>query len=457
MTSTNLAARPAAPRGLPFRRKSKADDRTIASSASIEEIHESSVARSTIRLVCLGLVLFLVWASLAQVPEMTTGLGEVLPNQQIQNIQHLEGGQVAEIFVREGERVERGQPILQLDDLSVRAELAKATAQAEGLRLEIARRLTQNGSPDAPVLEGPLRLRGIAGSQDAAAIADRELERAQLQVAYADLDVKKADLVSLAQRQANAESELGIVERQLADFDRAVETIGLARSQRDAIERDKIQIENTLLTIETQRASGLAAVAQAEARITELQATFVQADETEVAQLEIEATSAQELVRQLEDRLGRMLVLAPETGNILSLAVNNRGQVVKPGEQIASIIPAGQPTFVEVRVNADQIGFVHVGLPANVKILTFDYTRFGSIPATISAISASSIKEDPNTPPFYLVRLELDAQAAAHLGADRQIQSGMSVAADIRLGEKSVMSFLLKPLRGITDRALTQQ
>ena len=96
-------------------------------------------------------------------------------------------------------------------------------------------------------------------------------------------------------------------------------------------------------------------------------------------------------------------------------------------------------------------------MAANVKVLTFDYTRFGSIPATVTGVSASSLRHDPKSPPYFLVRLALDPDSLSHLALDRPIHSGMSVVGDIKLGEKSVLSFLLKPLRSLSDRALTQQ
>ncbi|MGV8855168.1 MAG: HlyD family type I secretion periplasmic adaptor subunit [Devosia sp.] len=428
----------------------------MASSASIEEIHDAGVARSAIRLVSLGLIAFLVWASFAPVPEIATGFGEIVPVEQNQNIQHLEGGIVAQIFVKEGERVERGQPILRLDDLAPKAELAKATSHAEGIRLEIERRAANRQNP-VSVLDGPLQLRGPAGTEQPAALADEAFRKAQIEVALAEVEVRKADLSSLAQRQENASGELAIIARQLAAFDNAVKTVGAASNQRDNIAREKIQLENAVLTSGSQRATAQAALLQAQAHVHELQAGFRQAAEAEIADFQVQAASAQELVTQLQDRVDRTLILAPQTGRVLGLVANNPGQVITPGEQIATLIPEGQPTLAEVEIPADQIGFVSLGMAANVKVLTFDYTRFGSMPATVTSISASSLKHDPKSAPYFLVRLALDPASLAHLSLDRPIHSGMSVVGDIKLGEKSVLSFLLKPLRSLSDRALTQQ
>ncbi|EDQ32019.1 type I secretion membrane fusion protein, HlyD family [Hoeflea phototrophica DFL-43] len=432
-------------------------DVSLASSISIEESQEAGTARTAIRLVSLALAVFLVWASFAPVTEIATGTGEIVPNGFVQTIQHLEGGIVAELFVREGDRVVQGKPILRMDDLASKAELAKAKSRADGIRLEIARRSSKTAVEPVSVFEASLRLSAIAESQQAAALAEDTLHAAQIEVALAEVETRKAELFSLSQREQKMLEELRIIERTLVDFEKAFTAGAVSRSERDKIAREKIQMESSILTVTGQRAAAEAGLSQSQARVDELRAGFRQTAETAIAELEIEAASTEELVRQLEDRLDRTLIVAPETGRIFDLAASNRGQVISPGEQIAQIIPEGQAIYAEVKIPADQIGFISPGMDASVKILTFDYTRFGSIPAKVDSISASSLKHSEEDPPFFNVRLELDKESIANSAQDRPIQSGMSVAADIKLGKKTVMNFLLKPLRSLTDRAMSQR
>lgn len=443
---------------------SKDTDPTISSSVSIEEIHDAGISRTAIRVVCIALAMFVVWASFAPVTEITTGMGEIVPVGEAQSIQHLEGGMVSEILVRDGARVERGQPIMRLDDLSSKAELAKALSRAEGIKLEIERRSTSNTSQTDSVLEGSLQLRGtqsqlsgIAGSQQAASRADDAFQDAQIEVARAEVATREADLSSLVLREEKILEELQIMERQLLEYDRAFKNGAVSRNERDKIAREKIQLEGSMLSLRGQRAAGEAALSQSQARVLELQAGFAQSAETAIAELEIEAANVRELVAQLQDRLTRTVIVAPETGRVLALAAKNPGQVISPGEQIGQIIPEGRAALAEIEITADKIGTISEGMDANVKVLTFDSTRFGSIPAAVKSISASSLKRDANSLPYYVVRLELDSEAMDEFNRNRPIQPGMSVSADINLGKKSVMSFLLKPLRSLSDRALSQQ
>lgn len=432
-------------------------DVSLASSISIEENHEAGIARTAIRLVSLALAVFLVWASFAPVTEIATGTGEIVPNGFVQNIQHLEGGIVSELFVREGDHVLKGKPILRMDDLASKAELAKAKARIDGIRLEIARRSPKTGTETVSVFEASLRLSAIAESQQAAALADDKFHAAQLEVALADVETRKAELFSLSKREEKMREELGIVEKMLEDFDRAFRAGAVSRSERDNIAREKIQLEASILNVSGQRAAAETGLSQSRARVEELRAGFRQTAEQAIAELEIEAASTEELVRQLEDRLDRTVIVAPETGRIFGLAASNSGQVISPGEQIAQIIPEGQAVYAEVKIPSDKIGFISQGMDASVKILTFDYTRFGSIPAKVENISASSLKHREEDPSFFNVRLELDRASIANATQDRPIQPGMSVSADIKLGKKTVMNFLLKPLRSLTDHAMSQR
>lgn len=432
------------------------NDPTLSSSASIEEIHDARISRTAIRLVSVGLAAFLIWANFAPVTEIAVGTGEIIPQGLAQNVQHLEGGLVSEILVRDGQYVQRGQPIMRLDDLSARAELAKATTRAEAIRLEIARR-SQSAKAPARIFDGALQLRGITNSQFAAGQAEEEFNQAKLKVAQAEVESRRADLTSLSLREEKAIEELRIIERQLVAYEKALKSGAVSRRERDNIARDKIQLESALASVRGQRAAGAAALAQAEASVLELRAGFRQTAEAAIADLEIEAANAQELVTQLRDRLARTTIVAPESGRLLSLVATNPGQVIAPGEQIAQIIPDGQTAIAEVEIPADQIGFISVGMDANVKVLTFDYTRFGSVPAKVSGISASSLKRDPNSDPYFMVQLELERARMSGGSEAREILPGMSVAADVKLGEKTVMNFLLKPLRSLSDRAMTQQ
>ncbi|PWW00619.1 adhesin transport system membrane fusion protein [Hoeflea marina] len=436
--------------------RNPSDDPTISSSVTIEELHDASISRAAIRLVSIGLAGFILWANVAPVAEIATGSGAIVPIGQAQNIQHLEGGIVAEVLVREGDRVERGQPIIRLDDLASRAELAKATAREKGIRLEIERRAA-NRTDGNSVFSDALPLRGIVGSQQAAARADDALQKAQIAVAQAEVETRKADLSALSGRQTKSREELLILERQLASYEAALKAGAVSRNERDRVARDKIQLEGAILTLDGQRAAGEAGLAQSEAHVRELWAGFLQTAETAIADLEIEAANSRELVAQLRDRVARTVIVAPDTGRILGLAVHNPGQVVTPGEQIAQLIPEGQTALADVEIPADQIGFISPGMDANVKVLTFDYTRFGSIPAKVISISASSLKRDERSAPYFSVRLELDRDSIERSTQNRPIHPGMSVLADIKLGQKTVMSFLLKPLRSISDRALSQQ
>lgn len=457
MTDANSMAAPQLGKSSKNKIRKDLVDHNLASSALIEEIHDTRNARTAIRLVALALLTFIVWAAYAPVTEIAEGHGEIIPAGGIQNVQHFEGGIIAEIFVSEGQTVSKGQPILRLDDISVRAELAKASARSEGIKREIERRGNTEATSFKSVFDGELRLRGIANSQQAAARAESAFQQAQIQVILAERQTRQGELSTLISREEKYREELDILSRQLADFKTAQKIGAISKRELDNIARDKIQLEGILLDVGGQITNRKTALIESDAHLQELRAGFRQNAETAIADLEIEAANVQELISQLVDRLKRTTILAPNSGRLHQFSARNSGQIIGPGEQIAEIIPDGEIAIAEVEIPADQIGFISLGMEANVKVLTYDHTRFGTVPATVTNISASNLKHEANSTSYFLVRVELARNNVGDSAADYKILPGMSIIADVVLGEKTVLDFLLKPLRSLSDRALSEQ
>ena len=155
----------------------------------------------------------------------------------------------------------------------------------------------------------------------------------------------------------------------------------------------------------------------------------------------------------------RSTITAPVSGYINSLSVQNIGEVISPGEVIAEIIPEDTRTFAEIEIPADVIAGVSVGQAARIKVLTYDFTRFGDISALVERISPSSFKRE-NGDVFFRVRLSFvdveSAKSANNLDLNKPISPGMTVMADIRSESRSILTFLLKPFKLVVDQAFTE-
>ncbi|MCB1517649.1 MAG: HlyD family type I secretion periplasmic adaptor subunit [Hyphomicrobiaceae bacterium] len=429
----------------------------IAYGNLIEEYHDPRIAKLAIRATALALLGFLIWATITPIHELATGQGKILPAGFVQNIQHLEGGTVAQVYVREGQTVAAGDPIIRLDDVSLKAELGKAQARVEFLRLAIQRQtLVSTGHVQDWGTSDQERFEELRASQQSASTASIEYRDAQLKVIQAELDMKTAEVSSLTQRVANSQQELDIVTRQLADYEKAVESGAISRRQRDDVLREKLKVESDLAQLNGQLELSRAAVQEAEARMGELQAQFRQDAVSQIADLEGQKAEAEELVTQLQDRLERTVVRAPVAGRISNLGTHNPGQVIQPGELVAEVVPEHTAVLAEVNISPDQIGYISEGMHANVKVLTYDFARFGGLDGTIVEVSPNSIANYEGQY-FYRVRIELASNHVGNPAEGREVTPGMSIVADIKLGDKSVLNYLLKPLRAISDRAFTER
>lgn len=411
-------------------------------------------ARATIRIAFLGLAAFLLWAYLTPLRETVVGQGVVLPEGSVQRVEHLEGGIVGTIHVTEGQSVLRGETIVTLDQAALRAELRRVEARAETLAAEIARH------QDADLAVGPTgALDGasdIARSQRAAKDEAAAHLAAQLQRLRSEVDLREAEKAALRNRRIALAAELAIVSERFRRYDVAFRTNGaISGAVRDEAALEKLRLEREIaqLGAETEAADlriRMAGEQEAEARARARETAALRIAELEGARAEV----GEELAR-LREALGRGALLAPVSGRILTLATINPGQVLAPGAVVAEIVPADATLFVEVRLPAEQIGEVSLGMEARVKATAFDYMRFGDVAAVVDDISASSIP-DAEGLRGYRLRLRLSQPFVGNPSTPRFLAPGMTVTAELRGKETTVLEQLMRPLRVLRDRALTE-
>lgn len=461
-SSTHTFGNKAAPRkrsaAKPRRQNQQAlAERSISYGGLIEEYHDPTAARTAIKIGAIAVVGFLVWAMIAPVHELAIGQGTILPTGFVQRMQHLEGGNVSKIFVQEGQTVAAGTPLIQLDDLSLRAELGKAEARLEFVELALQRqKQISSGTSESLTPRDVDRFNQLLRSQQSASLVDQNFRDAQLDVVLASIDMKLAEAEALKKRVVSIDQEYELVSEQFVAYDRAVKSGAVSRRERDNVLRDKLQLESERATLQGQLQTSQAAVNEAKARAEELKARFRQQAVVEVTDLEVQRAETQELVSQVRDRLSRMIIRAPLEGTVNNLSVRNPGQVVSPGEIIVELVPTGGSVFAEIDIPTDKIGFVHDGMEANVKVLTFDFARFGAIEGKVSDVSPTSIM-DAQGNFAYRVRIALDKTFVGVQSDGREVTPGMAVTAEIKIGDKSVLSYLLKPLRAISDRAFSER
>ncbi|WP_373634911.1 HlyD family type I secretion periplasmic adaptor subunit [Yoonia sp. SS1-5] len=423
----------------------------LIASQHLSERHDGKYARALIWGIVAMLGAFVYWAAITPVYEIVTGEGTIRPEGLSTRIEHRDGGIVAQIKVAEGDRVAAGDVIAQLDVADLHAELEKLRASLSGIDARVARHrwllsldLANDASPHPAGLEVPPTF-----------TEDISYRKAQLETMRARRNVAEANRQALATQRRTANEELVILRGQLDRYQRpsAANVVTLAR--REELHREILRLQSTIAQLEGDMAIQVATIAQMQSSQAELIAQFRREARLQLQDDLEEQIATQQSILQIEDRLARNILLAPVAGTVNGLTVQNSGEVLGAGEILAEIIPAGAKSYAEIEIPADRIGGVEIGHVASVKVLTYDFTRFGDIPAIVERISPSSFVKD-NGDVVFRVQLSFAQDHLTTAGAVQRITPGMTISADIRSEKRTILSYLLKPVRVIADGALTE-
>ncbi|MDE4175866.1 HlyD family type I secretion periplasmic adaptor subunit [Phaeobacter sp. PT47_59] len=361
-----------------------------------------------IYLVAAAVVIFLTWAAFASVDEIVRGEGEVVSSSRAQIVQNLEGGILAELFVRQGDTVQAGQVLGRLQDTKFRAASDELQEQIDALEIKQYRLEAEMGG--AFDFEVPAPLAERSGEILAS-------ERALLKARQTDFNSRR-DSAHTIMTQLNDELE---------NLQRLYKT-------------------NIVALTEVNKAQK--AATDASAKYTELgtQNELDLAEEYSKALREL-ASLRQEL-RLATDQLNRTVITAPMSGIVNSLAVTTIGGVVRPGEEIFEIIPLGEELFVEARVNPKDIASVEPGQDATIKLSAYDYTIYGALKGKVDFVSADTFEDErnPRVEPFYRVTVRVDRSGFTERQQAIEIRPGMRATAELQTGSKTVLNYLLKPL-----------
>ncbi|MBV1808965.1 MULTISPECIES: HlyD family type I secretion periplasmic adaptor subunit [Pseudomonas syringae group] len=399
----------------------------------------------------------LLWAGFAVLEEVTTGEGKAIPSSKVQVIQNLEGGIVSDIFVREGQVVDKGDTLLRLDDtrfmssrsesevdrLTLTAQVERLAAEAEGRSLTLPAEVTSS-APQVAADEQALyesRQRRLASEQ-------RTLNE--------QLRQKTQELAEFRSKQEQFRSSLALVQQEL-DMSAplvssgAVSPVEILRLKRNAVELRGSMNANTLAIPRAE-----AAISEIKSRVQESELAF-RADaarELNEKRNDLARISASRIA--IDDRMSRTTVVSPVRGIVKTLKVNTIGGVVQPGSDLLEIVPLEDNLLIEAKVRPQDVAFLHPGQKAMVKFSAYDYTLYGGLPARLELIGADTITDDKDNS-FYLIQVRTDSN---HLGSDSRpllIIPGMIATVDIITGEKSVLDYLLKPVLKARAEALRER
>ena len=417
--------------------------------------------RIGIAVVVLTFGVFGLWATLAPLDSAALAPGIVSVKGSLKNVEHLEGGIVKEIFIKDGETVEADQLLIQLDDTQASAQLEIAQSQ---LFLALARQsrllAEQSGAPSLsdvklPVERDDPRVAEALAAQGQLFQARREAREGELSV----LEQRIEQLASQVQGLENvsvAKRELGdsYVE-EIADLKRLLKDGYVDKQRLRELERRLADVRGESAELDSQAASLEIKIGETRLQKLQLQKDFQSTVVDELGDVKAEINNLTERIRALEDQVRRTAILSPIAGEVVGLTVTTIGEVVAPGESLLQVVPNAAELIIEAQVNPIDIDRVSNGQAANIRFTSFKSQTTPVIEGKLYSLSADAITDANSAYSYYLARVEIPSNERARLdGAD--LVPGMPVEVLINTGSRTLLQYLTQPVTNALARSLIE-
>ncbi len=413
-----------------------------------------------IKVIGCFLLIVVIWAHFAVLDEVTRGVAKVIPSRQMQVVQSLEGGLVQEIGVAEGDIVKAGQVLMRIDDTAFSSQFGEVRERRASLQARVAR-LEQEAKLDGPtslVLPAEVESEFTRAAASERALFDARLRKHSQDLSILDqqLDQKVREREELSAQTRRLAANKPLLDRELAITkrlfgERVVPEIEMIRLDRQVADlAGQIAVNQASLD----RAEG--AIREAQARRTGAVVAFRSMAEEDLTKASADLAVIEETIRAAQDRVRRTELRAPVRGIVNKTHVTTVGAVVQPGMVLIDIVPLDDSLLVEGQVRPQDIGFIRPGQPAVVKITAYDSAVFGSLQGKVERISADTTS-DQRGDSFYRVIVRTDRNFIGREAEPLPIIPGMVAQIEILTGQKSVLSYLLKPARLLRDEAFKER
>ncbi|GAB4393087.1 MAG: HlyD family type I secretion periplasmic adaptor subunit [Gammaproteobacteria bacterium] len=443
----------------------------LPQAARLEEVAKLTSLQYILVGISIFILILLLWASLTSIDEIARTQGQLLPNSQVNTIKHLEGGIVKKILVRNGQTVTAGELLIQLDPTTAQAELQQLRAKQIAYLFDSARLrhylndqtinfeqwskdfITNTDEKHISKAE----LKKLLNSQDLYLHIQHQQREDKLAVQQAKITKLRLQLNEITQKMTFLTNHASLVEQEFKMYsslekDSYVSKRDLLRTQRELNKSrsDLAEANNKYQQLSQELTENLAL-------LHEIKSNLHQDAVSELTKINAELLQIQKLIRKYQDIVERTDIKAPINGVVKGLELLP-GSVITPHETLCEIVPDNDVLYAEARISPLDIGHIKVGDSANIKILTYDFARYGTIPGTVTAISATTFfdKQHPNQP-YYLATISLNRQYVEKNHHAFTLKTGMSIQADIKTGRKTILQYWLKPVHTTLTDALHER
>ena len=366
----------------------------------------------------LALLCFFVWASQAELEQITRAPGQIIASGRTQVIQASDGGVLQSLMVKEGDTVERGQVLALLDRQKLRASYQETRSRELALRATVSRLQAE-----------------VVGSEPTFAAENEGYPQ-----------FRANQLALLQKRRASINEEIASLRKLLELAQRELAMTAPLVTTGDVSQADVLKLERQ--------------VADLQAQITNRQNKYLQDTQTDLSRAEEELAGVQQMLAQRADLLSRTELRAPMRGVVKNIRMNTIGCTLKPTEELMQIVPIENELLVEARIRPTDIAFMHTGQTASVKIDAYDYTLYGWLEGKVSYLSPDTLTEDLRQGEQAYYRMQVradDKRFAKQVREAIQLQPGMTVTVEVKTGKNTVLRYLAKPIVKTMREAMVEK
>ncbi len=427
-------------------------------SALPKERFQTPRAHVSYTLCVVATIAFIVWAALGTLDIVSIATGEVVPSSQVKTIQHLEGGIVNSILVREGDSVKEGQSLVVLEPTSSDADVGELQVRLTSLKVQIARLEAQLKGAKAPnyadelVRQYPVLIRQ---SRERFTIQKRRQESEILKQEKSIL-LRRHAINETQQRIKGHRNSLGLLQEQVIISEQLLKDNLTNRYKHLDLLKEQGRLNGELQEARAALVSAQASLAEAQAGLVALKSVFDDDTKKELDEAQLTYDELKQRIRKFEDNLARTTLRSPVNGLVKSIYVATIGGVVKAGEPVVDIVPQGDKLVVEAQLATQDIGFVQNGQLAKVTLASADAQRFGSLEGKVVAVSPDTLLTPEGTP-FYKVRIETNLDHFQRGEERHNLFPGMQVIANIQTGTRTVFQYLFQPFIDSMDDAMRER
>jgi protease secretion system membrane fusion protein len=434
----------------------------------VDDVVLKTDTRPTVRLgfwvLVVGFGLFMAWAAWAPLDEGVSAPAVVSIETHRKQIQHMQGGVVLKVAVKEGDLVKQGDTLVELDDATIRAtyeairqNYLSQRAYESRLLAEVTGAPTITFHPDLLSAKEPVAAQHMAAQKQLFA-SRRAAQSAEIGAARQTILGAEGQIAGLNQMLESRKAQAALQARQLASVQSLAEDGFAPRNQALQMEQAQAELRTTLADLTTSIERTRSSIAETKLRIAQREQEYLKEVSGQLADVRREVQANEERLSAITADLGRMVVKAPVDGQVIGLAVSGRGAVVTPGQRLLDIVPEGETLLLDAKVSPQVIDRVKVGEHTEVRFNAFANTPQLVVHGKLMSLSGDAVAEQTaaGVVSFYLARVALTPEGQKAL-AGRVLQPGMTAEVLIKTGERSLLTYLLHPLIKRVAASMTEE